>query len=71
MDVAVALVQAYLQVNGYFTVCEYPVIERRRSKARAATLRTWISDNEDTVRAAQIKLPALDLLALLHKCERR
>lgn len=27
MDNAVALVQAYLQLNGYFTVAEYPVIE--------------------------------------------
>ena len=27
MDYAVALVQAYLQINGYFTVTEYPVIE--------------------------------------------
>ena len=27
MDNTVALVQAYLRVNGYFTVAEYPVIE--------------------------------------------
>ena len=27
MDASVSLVQAYLQVNGYFTVAEYPVIE--------------------------------------------
>lgn len=27
MDHAVALVEAYLQLNGYFTVAEYPVIE--------------------------------------------
>jgi hypothetical protein len=27
MDTAVALVQCYLRVNGYFTVSEYPVIE--------------------------------------------
>ncbi|MBY0497545.1 MAG: hypothetical protein K2Y23_25350 [Cyanobacteria bacterium] len=27
MDIAVALVQAYLHVNGYFTVAEYPVME--------------------------------------------
>ncbi len=27
MDNAVALVQAYLRVNGYFTITEYPVIE--------------------------------------------
>jgi len=31
MDHAVALVQAYLHVNGYFTVTEYPVIEAMRS----------------------------------------
>ena len=30
MDNAVALVQAYLHVNGYFTVSEYPVIEAVR-----------------------------------------
>lgn len=30
MDNAVALVQAYLRVNGYFTVAEYPVIEAAR-----------------------------------------
>ncbi len=29
MDPAVALVEAYLQINGYFTVSEYPVIEAR------------------------------------------
>jgi len=27
MDHAVALVEAYLQINGYFTVAEYPIIE--------------------------------------------
>lgn len=32
MDTAVALVQAYLQVNGYFTVVEYPVLEAYRGK---------------------------------------
>ena len=38
MDTAVALVQAYLNVNGYFTVVEYPVIEASRGKpARAVT----------------------------------
>ena len=30
MDHAVALVQAYLRVNGYFTVAEYPVVEAMR-----------------------------------------
>lgn len=28
MDHAVSLVQAYLHANGYFTVAEYPVLER-------------------------------------------
>ena len=37
MDTAVAVVQAYLQVNGYFTVCEYPILESRRRKTRSAT----------------------------------
>ena len=36
MDTAVSLVQAYLRVNGYFTVTEYPVIAR----ARDGTYRT-------------------------------
>ncbi len=30
MDTAVALVRAYLNVNGYFTVTEYPVVEAMR-----------------------------------------
>lgn len=29
MDNAVALVQAYLRINGYFTVAEYPILETR------------------------------------------
>ncbi len=38
MDTAVALVQAYLHVNGYFTVAEYPVLEvYRGDRARTAT----------------------------------
>ena len=38
MDHAVALVQAYLQVNGYFTVAEYPVLEALESGGyRSAT----------------------------------
>lgn len=38
MDTAVALVQAYLNVNGYFTVVEYPVLEAyRRGHARSVT----------------------------------
>ena len=36
MDNAVALVQAYLRVNGYFTVSEFPVIELRRREGYAA-----------------------------------
>jgi len=38
MDTAVSLVQAYLQVNGYFTVVEYPVLEVvRRGSTQAVT----------------------------------
>lgn len=31
MDTAVSLVQAYLHVNGYFTVVEHPVLESLRA----------------------------------------
>lgn len=38
MDSAVALVEAYLQLNGYFTVTEYPVlVGRRGGSVRMAT----------------------------------
>lgn len=37
MNPAVSLVDAYLQVNGYFTVVEYPVIERGPTGYREAT----------------------------------
>lgn len=37
MDTAVSLVQAYLRVNGYFTVSEYPVLEATRSSHQMAT----------------------------------
>mgnify|MGYP001454488536 CR=1 FL=1 len=38
MDVAVSMVEAYLQVNGYFTVTEYPVLETlRHGDVRTAT----------------------------------
>jgi len=38
MDNAVALVQTYLHINGYFTVAEYPVIEAvGKEKYRMAT----------------------------------
>lgn len=38
MDTAVALVQAYLHVNGYFTVVEFPVLEAfRAAPARTVT----------------------------------
>ena len=38
MDTSVALVQAYLHVNGYFTVAEYPVLEAYRGDhARVVT----------------------------------
>ena len=38
MDTTVALVQAYLHINGYFTVAEYPVLEAYRGDhVRAVT----------------------------------
>ena len=38
MEISVGLVQAYLRVNGYFTVAEYPVIEAvQRGKYRTVT----------------------------------
>lgn len=37
MNTAVALVQAYLHVNGYFTVTEYPVMEAAAAHARTVT----------------------------------
>lgn len=40
MDNAVALVNAYLQINGYFTVAEFPIVEHFKSdnsKLRSAT----------------------------------
>lgn len=37
MDTAVALVQTYLQLNGYFTVTEFPVIESSRRGGRCVT----------------------------------
>lgn len=37
MDMSVALVQAYLRVNGYFTVSEYPILEMRSGQYRVAT----------------------------------
>src|SRR6516225_2434972 len=38
MDTAVALVQAYLHMNGYFTVVEFPVLEAMRAApARTVT----------------------------------
>jgi hypothetical protein len=38
MDTAVALVQAYLRINGYFTVAEYPVLDvSPRTPARTMT----------------------------------
>ncbi len=37
MDTTVELVQAYLQLNGYFTVTEYPLLELSPHQGRAAT----------------------------------
>ena len=42
MDTSVALVQAYLHVNGYFTVAEYPVLEAFRGEhARSSRISTF------------------------------
>lgn len=37
MDTAVALVQAYLHINGYFTVTEYALVEVSHRHARSRT----------------------------------
>jgi len=37
MDTAVGLIQAYLRLNGFFTVTEYPIITRSRSGSRTLT----------------------------------
>jgi hypothetical protein len=37
MDNAVALVQAYLRVNGYFTVAEFPILEGSHGRFREVT----------------------------------
>lgn len=37
MDSAVSLVQAYLRVNGYFTVTEYPLVETRGQSIKTLT----------------------------------
>lgn len=37
MDPAVAIVQAYLHLNGYFTVTEYPLVEAMRGRGRFRT----------------------------------
>ena len=51
MDTAVALVETYLRVNGYFTVTEYPVIEA----ARAGGYRTVTDMDILAVRFPQAK----------------
>lgn len=38
MDSAVGLVQAYLRVNGYFTVSEYPIVEARHGYQAATDM---------------------------------
>ncbi|MBL8996266.1 MAG: hypothetical protein KJZ74_09305 [Gemmatimonadales bacterium] len=40
MDLSVALVQAYLRVNGYFTVAEFPVVESVAVRGAPDELRT-------------------------------
>ncbi len=37
MDTAVALIETYLHLNGYFTVTEYPVLQSYRGGSRAVT----------------------------------
>lgn len=37
MDTTIELVEAYLQVNGYFTVTEYPVLEALAAEGQEAT----------------------------------
>lgn len=37
MDTAVALVQTYLHLNGYFTVTEFPVLQASRAGGRSVT----------------------------------
>jgi hypothetical protein len=37
MDTAVSLVRAYLQLNGYFTITEYPVLRREQGSIRTLT----------------------------------
>ena len=37
MDTAVGLVQAYLRINGFFTVTEYPIIARSQAGGRMLT----------------------------------
>lgn len=37
MDTAVALVQAYLHINGYFTVTEYPIVRRDEAGVHTVT----------------------------------
>lgn len=37
MDTAVGLVQAYLRLNGFFTVTEYPIVEFRSADSRTLT----------------------------------
>ena len=35
-DPAVAIVESYLRVNGYFTVTEHPIVEAAKRKAEEA-----------------------------------
>ena len=37
METAVQIVRAYLQLNGYFTICEFPVVERSAREGRYST----------------------------------
>jgi hypothetical protein len=79
MDNSVALVQAYLRVNGYFTVTEYPVIASRGGHPRqlvispghiARFLRTYIDADWEVLRHSDTKDPAFGFLMTLAKAER-
>ena len=64
MDHAVALVEAYLQINGYFTVAEYPVIvaTARNKTSRDQTARDKTA--RDKTSRDQFKIATdLDILA--------
>lgn len=75
MDATVALVQAYLQVNGYFTVGEYPILTvNRRGEARAATviayLKQYLHNHWHVLHQVKFGNNALEMLALNERMSR-